>query len=169
MEKPWRILIIDDDSSFRLSISCVLEHWANVRVAHDTESAQNLLTSWHPHAVILDPALRTGDSIDLLYRIVGEGQRIIFCALSRCTHFPPSYCNDTIVYVLREYPAKILGQIIEQRVRETFTEVKNASQSPTRRGNSLGDDLSFDKGVLLGNGKQPERTKGNRVRQPDLL
>lgn len=72
MEQRWRILIIDDEHWFRFSISCVLEGWAGVRAVADLESARNLLTSWQPHAVILDPVLRAGDSIDLLYRVAGK-------------------------------------------------------------------------------------------------
>ncbi|MCM8746379.1 hypothetical protein NET03_07515 [Thermomicrobium sp. CFH 73360] len=153
MEKRWRILIIDDDHSFRFSMACVLEHWASVRVAEDIESARNLLTSWQPHAVILDPVLRAGDSIDLLYRIAGEGQRIIFCSLSRRADFPPAYRSDTVVYVPREWSASVLGLFIQRRIREAFTEAGNASQPPVAWGNGRSSDGSSDAVRFIGNGK----------------
>ncbi|MFN3336389.1 MAG: hypothetical protein ACK42I_02675 [Thermomicrobium sp.] len=153
MKKQWRILIIDDDHSFRCSIACVLEHWASVRVVDDIESARNLLTSWQPHAVLLDPVLRAGDSISLLCGIAGEGRHLVFCSLSRRTDFPPTSRTDAVVYVPREWSASVLGLFIEQRIREAFAEAGHASHRPAAWGNGRTRADTSDAVVFLGNGK----------------
>jgi len=165
VEQRWRILIIDDEHWFRFSISCVLEHWASVRVVEDIESARKLLTSWQPHAVILDPVLRAGDSIDLLYRVAGEGQRIIFCSLSQRGDFPPPYPSDTVVYVPREWSASVLAHFIQRRIREAFTEAGNASQPLATSGNGRSPDGSSDTVVFMGNGKLLGGRQAHRERE----
>ncbi|MDW8059436.1 MAG: hypothetical protein RMK01_05130 [Thermomicrobium sp.] len=81
MERRWRILVVDEDRHFQLALASALEDWATVRIADTLETARRLIDAWEPHAVILDPVLRTGDGLDLLRLCAGKRNLSVFCSL----------------------------------------------------------------------------------------
>lgn len=122
MDECWRILIIDDDGRFRCRLASVLERWAAVRVVDTVDAAVRLLSQWEPQVVVLDPVLRSGDSVELLVRLVHEARRIVFCALRRRACPPPSTRARTVIYLPRDWSAGALGSFIERQVRVWLAE-----------------------------------------------
>jgi two-component system, NtrC family, response regulator HydG len=69
-DAPVRILVVDDDPTFRNVLEMRLEGWGfEVRVASDAERAQRLAESWNPDLVLSDVVMPEVSGIELLKRL----------------------------------------------------------------------------------------------------
>ncbi len=69
-ETPVRILVVDDDPTFRNVLEMRLEGWGyDVRVASDAERGEAISREWNPHLVLSDVVMPEVSGIDLLARL----------------------------------------------------------------------------------------------------
>jgi DNA-binding NtrC family response regulator len=65
-----RILVVDDDPSFRNVLDMRLQQWGyGVRVADDAREAEDLVREWHPHLVLSDVVMPETSGLELLGRL----------------------------------------------------------------------------------------------------
>ncbi len=70
MTKPFRVLVVDDESQIRRVLRLALTAQGfDVRVAADTESALDTLRDWPPDLVITDLSMPGSDGLDLCKRV----------------------------------------------------------------------------------------------------
>jgi len=141
VEAGWRILVVDDERSFRDGMARALESWAQVRGVDDLGEAQCLLSSWRPHAIIVDPVLRSGDAIAFLSRVARTENVVVFCCVAR-RGYPFAFRDGRVRFLPREWPWPTLGGIIERSVR-VLLEKKQLVQMD-ERGACSGDDFPHD-------------------------
>lgn len=67
--EPIRILIADDNESFRINLQKSLSYRYHVRSCQDGKEALREITSFHPHIVVIDLLLRELDGLSLIYEI----------------------------------------------------------------------------------------------------
>jgi DNA-binding NtrC family response regulator len=69
-EQPSRILVVDDDPTFRNVLEMRLQSWGyHVKVAPDPERAQELASSWEPDLVLSDVVMPEVSGIQLLRKL----------------------------------------------------------------------------------------------------
>ena len=69
-EHPHRILVVDDDPTFRNVLEMRLQRWGyHVKVAADADRAQTLAKAWDPHLVLSDVVMPEVSGIQLLGRL----------------------------------------------------------------------------------------------------
>lgn len=64
-----RILIADDNESFRSNLQCILSDRYTVQICQDGKEALRMISSSHPDIVVLDLLLRELDGLSLLHQI----------------------------------------------------------------------------------------------------
>lgn len=137
MEAGWRILVVDDECWFREGMARALESWALVRGVDDLGEAQRLLFSWRPHAIIVDPVLRSGDAIAFLSRVAREENVVVFCCVAR-RGYPLAFRDGRVRFLPREWSWRTLSSIIERSVRVPL------EKKPLVHGNDWGEGSSDD-------------------------
>ncbi|WP_448575862.1 transcriptional regulator [Thermomicrobium sp.] len=141
MEAGWRILVVDDESWFREGMARALESWALVRGVDDLGEAQRLLGSWRPHAIIVDPVLRSGDAIAFLSRVAREENVVVFCCVAR-RGYPLAFRDGRVRFIPREWSWRTLSSIIEHSVRVLLDDQRRVqcNEASSRRGNGSPQD-----------------------------
>lgn len=114
MKSSWRILIVDDNHDFATSIRSALDSWANVRTTIDPAQALQLLTQWQPQIVIVDPVLRTGDSLDFLMQLLQQNTRYVFCCLTPRIQTLPRILPPHSVLLPRHLPLRTVSQFLKE-------------------------------------------------------
>lgn len=112
----WRILVIDDDRRFQLALATALEHRAVVRTADTVEAAHRLLDAWRPHAVVIDPAVRTGDGFELLAACITRRHLRVFCCLPTRFATALTLGLPTVIFVDRNSPIRSLAHTISAKL-----------------------------------------------------
>src|SRR5690606_1933593 len=67
---PRRILVVDDDPTFRAVLEMRLQRWGyHVQVAPDAASAARLVGEWKPHLVLSDVVMPEASGLELLGKL----------------------------------------------------------------------------------------------------
>ena len=70
MSEPRHILVVDDEPQItRVLRTSLTAHGYEVRIAHDGESALELMKDWHPDLLITDLAMPNVDGVELCRRV----------------------------------------------------------------------------------------------------
>lgn len=121
MGDAWRILVIDDDRQFRLTLVTALELRAAVRTVDTVDAAYRLLDTWRPHAVVLDPAMRAGDGFELLATCIARKNLRVFCCLPGRFAVSLQPALRTVAFLDRNSPARSLAQAITMTLSQRHT------------------------------------------------
>ncbi|WP_416236604.1 hypothetical protein [Thermomicrobium sp. 4228-Ro] len=113
--------MIDDDRQFRLTLVSALELRATVRTVDTVDAAYRLLDTWRPHAVVLDPAMRAGDGLELLATCMARKNLRVFCCLPGrfATSLQPTL--RTVALLDRNSPARSLAQAITTTLSQSHS------------------------------------------------
>jgi DNA-binding NtrC family response regulator len=129
-----RILVVDDDPTFRDVLEMRLQRWGyNVKVAPDAASASSLAADWKPHLVLSDVVMPEASGLDLLGRLRKDDPSrpvILLTAHASVEMAVEAMKLGAVDFITKPLNYPNLQAVVEEYLRKSTTGAEKQSEAP---------------------------------------